>query len=263
MFETGYWRVFSWRGIPLRLHWTLPIGALLFSGGVIAPLFWLGFFLLVLLHEIGHAVAVRRFRYQVTAIDITGFGGMCRWSGSANSIERSIIAWGGVAAQLGLLAATLVAIIAFPSLRSGLTAQLVSVFVSTNLWLAAINLLPFPPLDGYQAWNLIPALRGPGGWRTLARVLLSRNPSARTAAWMRDPRTREPVVPWWPRWLRWPWGKKSASKRASHLTDVSSPRSGGSASDKSGMAPKELADLLHSIGSEAGKATKGSKKRWN
>ena len=40
----------------------------------------------------------------------------------------------------------------------GWTAQ--QVFIRTNLFMIALNLLPFPPLDGARAWKILPMLRG-------------------------------------------------------------------------------------------------------
>ena len=164
MFERGYLKVGRIRGIPLRIHWTMPFGALLFSGFTFAPAFWVGFFVVVLVHELGHAALVRRYRQQVLSVDITGFGGLTRWSGNTTRTQRSVIAWGGVLAQLALLALAFgVAAVAGPP-RSIVTAQLLSVFTMTNLWIIGLNLLPFPPLDGAEAWPLLgDVLRS---WRT-------------------------------------------------------------------------------------------------
>ena len=98
-FGGGYLAIGRWRGAPVRLHWTLPVGALVFGQGRFVPGFWLGFFLLVFVHELGHAVLVRRYGHRVVSIDIHALGGMCRWSGEPTAIDRSRIAWGGVLAQ--------------------------------------------------------------------------------------------------------------------------------------------------------------------
>lgn len=232
MFESGYLRIFSWRGVPVRLHWTLPLGALLFSGGAFAPGFWLGFVLLVFLHEVGHALLVMKLRHRVTAIDITGFGGMCRWTGAATPVERSVIAWGGVLAQLVLLATAFGLVVALPVLGRGWTGPLFSVFLSTNIYLMALNLLPFPPLDGANAWKLIPLLRRPGALAELKRALSPMPARVRSQApWMRE---RDPK-----------------------------PKGPGPAASRQGMEPQELADMLRDIGDQAGKARKPDKHHWN
>lgn len=233
MFERGYLKLFSWRGVPVRLHWTLPLGAFVFSGFAFAPAFWLGFVLLVFLHEVGHALIVMKLRHRVMAIDITGFGGMCRWSGAATPIERSLISWGGVLAQAGLFVATAIAVFAVPALARGWIASLTSVFLWTNVYLMALNLLPFAPLDGGSAWQLIPLLRRPGAMGELRRAL---SPLPQ--------RVREQA----------PWRRERPAE---------APKAKASKGEPQGMQPKELADMLRDIGDQAGKARKSDKNRWN
>lgn len=154
MFDRGYLTLGRVHGIPIRVHWTMPVGALIFGGLRFAPAFWLGFFVLVLAHELGHAWFVRRYRHHVLAVEVTGFGGLCRWSGRASPYERAVIAWGGVVAQGLLLIVAAALLAAFGPARSVWTAELAHVFTRTNLWLIALNLLPLPPLDGAEAWPL-------------------------------------------------------------------------------------------------------------
>jgi Zn-dependent protease len=155
----GYLTVGRWRGAPVRLHWTLPVAALVFGHGRIVPGFWLGFFLLVFLHELGHAFLVRRLRHQVVSIDVHALGGVCRWSGDPTAIDRARIAWGGVLAQAVAYVAARAALALAGPPETIFASQLVAAFTTTNLWLIAINLIPVPPLDGAEAWKLI------GMWR--------------------------------------------------------------------------------------------------
>jgi Zn-dependent protease len=153
MFRNGYLPVAHWKGTPIRLHWTLPVGALLLGG--LSPVFWVVFFGLVLVHEMGHAALVRRYGHQVLSLDVTGFGGMCRWAGQATDHERSVIAWGGVIAQAAVLivAGLTVAILGWP--QTWPLRQVTSVLIGTNALLIGLNLLPIPPFDGAQAWKLV------------------------------------------------------------------------------------------------------------
>jgi Zn-dependent protease len=150
----GYLTLGRWRGAPVRAHWTLPVGALVFGQGRFVPGFWLGFFLLVLIHELGHAVIVRAHRHRVLSIDIHALGGVCRWSGDPTAIARARIAWGGVLGQGVTLFAAYVALALAGPPESAFAAQLARAFTATNIWLIAINLLPVPPLDGAEAWKL-------------------------------------------------------------------------------------------------------------
>jgi len=164
--ERGYFRVGRVRGAPVRIHWTTPIGAFLFSGMIVgaafAPGAWAAFVLLVLVHELGHAALVRRFGLRVLAIDVHGAGGACRWQGHATELQRAKIAWGGVLAQALLLVAT--ALVAPIAPREPLVAQIVQTWTATNVLMIAFNLLPIRGLDGAEAWTLLRwrNLRGAG-----------------------------------------------------------------------------------------------------
>jgi stage IV sporulation protein FB len=159
MLQSGYLQIGRWRGVPIRIHLLTPLGALVFTGFRFAPGAWVGFLLLVLLHEMGHALLVMRYRLRVSSIELHAYGGLCRWSGQATDWERAVIAWGGVIAQatLGAVTVGLVAVFGYP--RDMFARELVEVFTRTNLWLMLINLAPFPPLDGAEAWKIVGELR--------------------------------------------------------------------------------------------------------
>ena len=154
MFDRGFLNVGTWRGVPVRLHWTAPLGAALFGGLRLAPAVWFSFFVLVIAHELGHAYLVRRYGHHVMAIDVTGFGGLCRWFGTATTFERAAIAWGGVVAQAALLLVALLLWGVFGPWPTGVGRDLVGTFVYANFWLIILNLLPFAPFDGKEAWPL-------------------------------------------------------------------------------------------------------------
>jgi Zn-dependent protease len=160
MFESGYFQIGRIRGAPIRVHWSIAVGALVFSNFTFSPGAWLGFALLILLHELGHAALVMRYGLRVVSVDLHGLGGLCRWAGEATPWQRAVIAWGGVLAQLILLGATYGAIALFGPPPSTFLLELAYVFIKTNEWLMAINLLPVPPLDGANAWQILKV------WRT-------------------------------------------------------------------------------------------------
>jgi stage IV sporulation protein FB len=148
----------------VRVHWTLPLGALLLSGLRFAPGLWIGVLVIVATHEAGHALLVHRARLVNLGVDLTGFGGRCRWAGAPTAIQRAVIAWGGVLAQLVVLALALPVLLVFGWPDSTFLADLLDAFVRANLLLIAINLLPVKPLDGAEAWPLFRLL-----WRARAR----------------------------------------------------------------------------------------------
>jgi stage IV sporulation protein FB len=158
--EDGYLQLGTVRGVPIRLHWSTALGALFFSRFKFAPAFWLGFVLLVLVHELGHAWVAQRLGHRALAIEVTGFGGLCKWDARrASGLHRSLVAWGGVFFQAILLAVAYVYEALAGPVGSLYEAQLLSVFTDTNIFLIGLNLLPFPPLDGAEAWNIIHQLR--------------------------------------------------------------------------------------------------------
>jgi Zn-dependent protease len=154
--KSGYLWLGRFRGAPVRLHWTVPLGAVVFTGFRFAPGGWLGFVLLILLHEIGHAIAVAYARQRVVSVDVLGIGGLCRYAGHPTPRQSVLIAWGGVLAQAALLVGTVVLFVGFLGRPThAFTRDLADVLVSTNMWLIAINLLPIPPLDGAEAWGVL------------------------------------------------------------------------------------------------------------
>ncbi len=154
IFRTGYLTVGRCYGAPLRIHWTTPVGAYVFTGADYVPGAWLGFLLLVLAHEIGHAALVRAFRCRIVSIDVHGLGGVCSWQGGASEQQRATIAWGGVLGQLVVLFTTVLWARSFDPASHPFLAQLASAFTITNVLMMLLNLLPIHPLDGVEAWRL-------------------------------------------------------------------------------------------------------------
>ncbi|MCA9525756.1 MAG: hypothetical protein KC549_05610 [Myxococcales bacterium] len=166
MTRRGFYLLGRVRGAPVRLHWStllvavfigITSGAGLSLFTLIASVMTLG---LILIHELGHAAMVWRYRHHVVGIEVWGFHGVCYWEGHASRYEDAAISWGGVLAQGVLLVAVgLWAVLTGPATTEfGWTAQ--QVFIRTNLFMIALNLLPFPPLDGARAWKILPMLRG-------------------------------------------------------------------------------------------------------
>jgi len=231
----------------LRFHWTVPVGALIFGRLAFVPAFWLAFVIIVLIHELGHAAMVQRYRHRVLSIDVTGFGGLCRWSGNPTRFERAAIAWGGVLAQGVLLAFALV--IAFAGLWRFVPGggQLAEALIYTNLTIMVLNLVPLRPLDGAEAWpifGMLPDVRGRWRARRHGRDVWRQV--------MQQPVPKRRVVR--PR-------NESGANGKSPGSDGSGPSNGGKArGNGGGPVPRELADLLREIGDEAGRARRGGDK---
>ncbi len=159
MLERGTLRVARYRGAPILLHWSLALGLLAFGGFAFVPGFWLGFTVLILVHELGHAYLVRRLGFAVEAVVVHGFGGFCSWNGRASRLEHSVIAWGGVIAQALLLGATFAYVQLMGPATSAFGFHLQDAWIRANLWIMALNLLPVAPLDGAEAWQIFRAMR--------------------------------------------------------------------------------------------------------
>lgn len=176
MFSKGYLTIGRFGRAPIRIHWSTPIGMLVFTGFLRNPRFapgaWLGFLLVILIHELGHAVAVRLSRQRVIAVDANALGGLCHWEGYPSPMARAMIAWGGVIAQALLALATFVTIAVLGRPTDVFTADLASAFLGANLWLIAMNLVPVPPLDGAEAWRVVPILAS--RWRRRRELAAAR-----------------------------------------------------------------------------------------
>jgi len=159
MFQVGYLTLFRLGGTPVRMHWSAPVAALLFGGLGLRPWLWLGFLLLILVHEVGHLTLIWRRGLAPATVDLHGLGGLCLYSEVPSTLDHAVVAWGGVLAQATLGAATVAAVLVFGEPTDEIGAELVHAFTWSNLVLAGLNLLPFAPLDGHQAWRIFRARR--------------------------------------------------------------------------------------------------------
>ena len=162
----------SWLIVVGLITWTLADGVFPrtnpdLSGGThvaMALVATVGFFLSILLHELGHAFQARREGMEIDGITLWLFGGVARFKGafpSAGAEFRVAIAGPLVSLALGILF-VLLALAGLPEAADGVVAWLGYI----NLTLLAFNLLPALPLDGGRV------LRSILWWRTgeLARA---------------------------------------------------------------------------------------------
>jgi Zn-dependent protease len=133
------------RAGPLRLHWSLLLGAALFCALQPRPLLLLGYAAVLLAHVLGHALAVARTPLRLEGVLLHALGGELLGTGEVSPLRRSLIAFGGVAAQLVLLALAL--LVALPP-------DLHDAFTRRNGVMLLLNLVPVKPLDGALAWKL-------------------------------------------------------------------------------------------------------------
>lgn len=125
-------------------------------------------FTVVLMHELSHALVAESYGLRVDRIEIWPFGGIARIDGLASQdpdVEMMVAVAGPI--QNFLLAALAWSVEG----RLGVPGILTREFITLNLGLGALNLLPVDPLDGGR----------------LARVYLSRGLGrVRAEAWVRE-----------------------------------------------------------------------------
>ena len=171
-------RIGQLAGIPLFLHWTFLLvpAYVLVSGYLMGrPAFGMAadltlvtvIFGCVVLHELGHALAARRYGIQTRDIILMPIGGVAR----LERIPRRpawelVVAIAGPAVNL-VIAAVLLAI-AVPLTGvdglwnpQSLTANLVGKTIAVNLAMIVFNLLPAFPMDGGRIFRAALAMRLP------------------------------------------------------------------------------------------------------
>lgn len=159
----GWLHLLNVRGIPVNVHWTVPLGGMLVSrlnhSGAWQT-FWLclAYPLLILAHEAGHAIAAHLSGTRVLGIWLRGLGGHCKVLGLRSNKATFAVYSGGIVAQLFLLmaASAYVAIAGWP--HDVLSESLVATFTFVNVALIAFALIPHASqgqvTDGYVLMKL-------------------------------------------------------------------------------------------------------------
>ena len=102
----------------------------------------------ILVHELGHAFAIRRLGYGDSEILLHGFGGMCRWRGQATRQHRILIAIAGPGAGLMIGGIALALYFTFGMPTEFALKSLVVAVLFINIGWSIFNLMPIWPLDG-------------------------------------------------------------------------------------------------------------------
>lgn len=180
MFKNASLKLFSVRGIDIRLHFTFPLiliwAALQFgvflggglSGAIFGVIATSLLFVLVTLHELGHSFAAMYYHVPVERIVLSPIGGVAQLRRMPEDPKQEfVVAIAGPA--VNFLIAVLLGVIAlapgisivnpFAILGSfSLTALFSYIFVS-NIFLALFNLLPAFPMDGGRVLRALLAMR--------------------------------------------------------------------------------------------------------
>ncbi|MFJ8649195.1 site-2 protease family protein [Streptomyces sp. NPDC093546] len=155
-------------GVPLRMHWSVPLLAVLFAYGLgrqtlpawapgqpdavytvasaVGALLLMGS---VLLHEAAHAAAARWKRISVDDVTLWALGGVTRMDSPTTAVAAFVVAVSGPLASLVVGGAALGAGIGLHGLTGWPVPAAVLVWLGwMNLLLGVFNLLPAAPLDG-------------------------------------------------------------------------------------------------------------------
>ncbi len=168
--DQNYWQLGTWRRVPVAMHWTVLIAFawmyLIFWNLLGTLIGAAAFFVLLVVHELGHVFVLRRRKIPVERITLFGIHGETA-HGYAGPAGEILVAWGGVAAQAVLLALALAAkhTIDFSGipLAAVIMGPVLFVFIQLNVFVMVIALLPIGPFDGTAAWGAI------AYWRAASR----------------------------------------------------------------------------------------------
>lgn len=185
---------YSWRlgrlfGTEIRVYWTAVL-VLLFSAyqcsrwpgvGLLEAVglglgFQVGLYLIVLVHELCHAWAARRYAIHTPTITLSAFGGLAHLAAPAPHPRAEIaIALAGPLSHVPWILVGLLLDGRVAPLRVGtfgLPIDLGWYLWFTNVWLLGFNLLPLFPMDGGRVLRGTLALRRHPNWATMwaARV---------------------------------------------------------------------------------------------
>lgn len=158
-------------GVPLRMHWSMPLLVILFAYGLGRQTLpaWtpgrsdavytfasaVGAVLLMgslLLHETAHAATARRKKIAVQDVTLWALGGMTRMGRPQTAAVAFAVAVSGPLTSLAIGGAALGAGIGLHAMSGWAVPAAVLVWLGwANLFLGAFNLLPAAPLDGGRA----------------------------------------------------------------------------------------------------------------
>ena len=121
-------------------------------------------FVSILLHELGHAVAVRRLGYGTSTIVFSFLGGVTQWRGRPTHGDSIRIAAAGPAVSLALAG---LALAGWAALRAAVPEQgwfhrILFITAFLNILWGAFNLLPIHPMDGGKILRSWLSMRHPG-----------------------------------------------------------------------------------------------------
>lgn len=170
-------RIFTWRGVEVRAHWSLVVIASLLTwslagtafpavaGGYSTSSYWVvgvlasvAFLASIIAHELGHTTVAQHQGIRVRGVTLWLFGGVAELDRRPSTWhDEMMVALAGPVVSLAIGVVSLAAAeTIWAANASGLAAAGLSWLGATNLILTVFNMLPGGPLDGGQvfaAWR--------------------------------------------------------------------------------------------------------------
>ncbi len=143
-------------GIPIRIHFTFLLLLVFIAASGIgseagkttgAILFVLLLFTCVVLHELGHALAAKRYHIRTRDIVLYPIGGIASLETAPSQQNELWIALAGPVVNL-ILAIVLGVAMFFVKVKTGFTAQMIGNLRDANAVLFLFNMIPAFPMDG-------------------------------------------------------------------------------------------------------------------
>ncbi|OEF98353.1 site-2 protease family protein [Desulfuribacillus alkaliarsenatis] len=135
--------------MKLRIHWLFLVFLIYigYSGQVFEALL---FFLIVIIHELGHVFVARSFGWRVTEIEFLPFGGVAKvdWNFQGWPRQEKLVA---IAGPMNNIIMIMIALVLFQF--GVIERDLAMFFIKANMLLAGFNLLPALPLDGGRIYR--------------------------------------------------------------------------------------------------------------
>ena len=174
----GSFKIGNIAGISIFIHWTfsLLIAFIIYrnyrAGHNAEQIIWsvvfiLSIFVTVLLHELGHSLAAKRYNIKTKDITLLPIGGLARLESIPEKpTEELVVAIAGPAVNI-VLALVTSFFITIPDIKE-LTVQLSGGinsgnfflnFFIVNIWLAVFNLIPAFPMDGGRVLRALLAMK--------------------------------------------------------------------------------------------------------
>jgi ATP-dependent Clp protease adapter protein ClpS/Zn-dependent protease len=163
--KRGYVKLIKIRGIPVFLHWSLPLGGLLISAWAgfnpyEAGYYSLAYLSLIFFHELGHLVVTRWCGLKVFALYLTGVNGECYIQIPNSSGQTFLIYTAGLIAQLLVFFAAVLYVVLTGPPHTTFGKCVLNTFTLINVLLFVLNLIPHKTKDGLASdghvlWHLL------------------------------------------------------------------------------------------------------------